>query len=91
MFDDVQRPSHYVGRGGIEPLEFIESNKLSFLEGNIIKYVFRHTSKNGLQDLYKAKFYLERLIDQVTDDNKDDESKWEEGFSEAAIPRFHPS
>jgi hypothetical protein len=46
----------------IEPLEYIEANNLNFDEGNIIKYVSRWRAKNGLDDLRKAKFYIERLI-----------------------------
>lgn len=36
-----------------------------FLLGNVIKYVARHKSKNGLQDLEKAKHYLEKLIEEI--------------------------
>jgi hypothetical protein len=35
---------------------------MSFLEGNVVKYVTRHRMKNGLEDLHKAKWYLDRLI-----------------------------
>ena len=47
----------------IEPLQYIEENKLGFHEGNIIKYVSRWRRKDGLDDLKKAKFYIERLIE----------------------------
>jgi len=57
-------PSYY-SRFKIQPLDFIAANKLDFLTGNIIKYVMRHDAKNGLEDLQKAKVYLERLIQQV--------------------------
>lgn len=61
-FDEsLQAPSHYT-KGSIEPLDFITSNKMSFIEGNIIKYVTRYKYKNGLEDLKKALVYLERLI-----------------------------
>ena len=65
--DPVNTPAHYVGKGGIEPLEFIMSNNLGFAEGNIIKYVFRYDLKNGLEDLYKARVYLDRLIKREVD------------------------
>lgn len=55
----------YYSRFKIQPLDFIAANKLDFLTGNIIKYVMRHDTKNGLEDLEKAKVYLERLIKQV--------------------------
>lgn len=47
----------------IEPLEYIIANKLGFIEGNIIKYVSRYKQKGGVDDLRKAKVYLERLIE----------------------------
>lgn len=46
----------------IQPVEFIYANDIPFLEGNVIKYVMRHRQKNGLQDLEKAKHYIELLI-----------------------------
>jgi hypothetical protein len=46
----------------IQPTEFIHANNIPFIEGNIIKYVIRHKHKNGLQDLVKAKHYIDLLI-----------------------------
>jgi hypothetical protein len=46
----------------IQPTEFIHANNIPFIEGNIIKYVVRHKHKNGLQDLVKAKHYIDLLI-----------------------------
>jgi hypothetical protein len=45
----------------IQPVEFITKNNISFLEGNVIKYVCRHASKNGKQDIEKAIHYLELI------------------------------
>jgi len=61
-FDPISRPRHYVKGGGIEPLDFIASRGLDFIEGNIIKYIVRYQEKGGTVDLEKAKFYLDRLI-----------------------------
>lgn len=47
----------------IQPIEFIMKNSLSFPVGNIIKYVCRFDKKSGLEDLNKAKHYLEILIE----------------------------
>lgn len=47
----------------IQPVEYIHANKLGFCEGNVVKYLTRWREKNGLQDLYKAKHYLELLIE----------------------------
>ena len=46
----------------IQPTEFIHSNGIGFIEGNIIKYLCRHRMKNGKQDLEKAAHYLQMLI-----------------------------
>ena len=47
----------------IQPVEFIHKNNIPFIEGNIIKYILRHKSKNGIEDLKKAKHYIDLLID----------------------------
>lgn len=59
--------SHYKNKG-IQPIEYIMANKLSFCEGNVVKYVSRWRDKNGLDDLLKAKHYLEFLIEEVRND-----------------------
>lgn len=56
-------PSHY-NRFRIEPKDFIYQNGLNWHQGNIIKYVCRYDHKNGLEDLKKAKKYLEFLIEE---------------------------
>lgn len=47
----------------IQPIEFITKNKLGYIEGNIIKYICRHKNKNGIEDLKKAKHYIDLLIE----------------------------
>lgn len=54
--------SHYQNYA-IQPIEFIVKNNIPFLEANVIKYVVRYKDKNGLEDLKKAKHYLEMLIE----------------------------
>ena len=54
---------HYKDRG-IQPIEYILANNLDFCEGNVIKYVSRWRHKNHLEDLLKAKHYLEFLIER---------------------------
>lgn len=46
----------------IQPVQFIEANRLGFLEGNVIKYVTRHAKKGGVTDLRKARHYLDLLL-----------------------------
>lgn len=59
--DMVNHPQHY--QHGIEPIDYIESHNLNFNLGNVIKYVSRAQFKGTeLQDLKKAKWYLEREI-----------------------------
>jgi len=48
----------------IQPIEYITKNGMGYLEGNVIKYVSRHKSKNGLQDIEKAIHYLEFIKEQ---------------------------
>lgn len=47
----------------IQPTEYIQKNNLTFIEGNIIKYVTRHRYKNKKEDLLKALDYLNQLIE----------------------------
>lgn len=54
--------SHYKDQA-IQPWDYIASNGLGYLEGNIVKYVSRWQSKGGLEDLKKARHYLEKLIE----------------------------
>jgi hypothetical protein len=54
-------PSHY-SRYAIEPIDFISLNNIGFEAGNVIKYVTRYDAKNGLEDLQKARRYLDFLI-----------------------------
>lgn len=61
--DMVNHPQHY--QHGIEPIEFIESHNLNFNLGNVIKYVSRSPYKEAeVEDLQKAKWYLEREIEK---------------------------
>ena len=58
--DDKINPEHYTQ--GIECIDYVTSKNMSFLEGNVVKYVTRYKMKNGLEDLEKAQWYLTRLI-----------------------------
>ena len=53
--------SHYSNMP-IEPIAYILANNIGFSEGNIIKYVSRWKVKNGIEDLKKARHYLDILI-----------------------------
>lgn len=56
----VVHPKHY--NEGIEMWDYAYTHKLDFFEGNIVKYVTRWKTKNGIEDLKKAKQYLDKLI-----------------------------
>ena len=47
-----------------QPSEFINKNKLLFAEGNAIKYICRHAHKGEVQDLEKAKHYIDMIIER---------------------------
>ena len=73
ILDNVEHPSHYC-RGGIECIDAIEASLgkdefAGFLRGNIIKYIWRYKDKNGLEDLKKAQWYLNKLIEVVKNGN----------------------
>ena len=55
-------PGHYKDKP-IQPWDFIVSNNLGYLEGNVVKYISRWQQKNGVEDLRKAKHYIEKLIE----------------------------
>jgi hypothetical protein len=69
--DMVTLPHHYA-RFKIEPVRFICENNLNFFQANIVKYVLRHDAKNGLEDLKKARRYLDMFILFI----EGDESWW---------------
>lgn len=64
--DMVNSPAHY-NKAGIETIDVIESvtgdGFETYLQGNILKYICRYKYKNGVEDLEKARWYLNRLIE----------------------------
>ena len=61
--------SHYTAKT-IQPWDYIASNNLGYFEGNIVKYVSRWRDKGGIEDLRKARHYLDKLI-EVENGTKD--------------------
>ena len=59
--DPVNSPKHYT-RGNMEVITAIEGMGLDYHQGNVVKYVSRYRYKNGIEDLRKAKWYIDRLI-----------------------------
>lgn len=64
--DAVNHPAHYT-QGGVECIDAIEAATgdgfAGYLAGNVIKYVYRYRFKGGVEDLRKARWYLDRLIE----------------------------
>ena len=69
--DMVNSPPHY-NQAGIECIDAIEAATGDgyeyYLQGNIMKYLWRYRYKNGVEDLKKAQWYLEKLIEEITDE-----------------------
>lgn len=68
--DNIKSPKHYVSDSGIEVFE-VQEAFIYDLKGmaasywcNVVKYILRFQNKNGVEDLKKAKYYLEKLIDE---------------------------
>jgi len=53
---------HYKAKP-IQPWDFIAANQLGYFEGNIVKYLSRWRDKGGINDLKKARHYLDKLIE----------------------------
>lgn len=75
MTDPVKKPSHYQGRFGLEAVDVIKNfaacpeREEGFYWGNAIKYMLRWHSKNGLEDLKKARQNLDWLIEALEKNN----------------------
>lgn len=67
----VNHPDHYQSKTGIEVIDVIEAftDGLNCVEafdtGNAIKYICRWKNKNGVEDLEKARWYIEHLINYI--------------------------
>lgn len=67
---DLTKQEHYTNNG-IEPIDIMRKNFsydefMGFCKGNVLKYLLRYKDKNGLEDLEKAKIYLNWLIDEYS-------------------------
>lgn len=68
MIDNVNHPAHYT-QGGIECIQALKAsmskeNYVGFLRGSVFKYLWRFADKNGVEDLEKARVYLNWLIEE---------------------------
>lgn len=60
---DVQVGGGHYKDYAIQPIEFCQKNRLNACETSIVKYICRHGNKNGIEDLKKAKHYIDLLIE----------------------------
>jgi hypothetical protein len=63
--EDIEKPTRYNKRGKLECWDVILDQEMNFLEGNILKYLWRYKEKKGVEDLKKARVYLDKLISEV--------------------------
>lgn len=64
--DPINHPAHYKADNGMESIDVIEAFGLGFRLGNVVKYVLRAGKKgNRLEDLKKARWYLDREITRM--------------------------
>lgn len=69
--DVVNHPNHYKLGNGLETIDILEAvtdnlkGPEAVLVGNVLKYICRYSKKNGLEDLKKANWYLNRLINKM--------------------------
>jgi hypothetical protein len=67
--NEVAASDRQVGGGhykdcAIQPIDYILANRIGYMEANVIKYITRHEKKNGLQDLEKARHYIDLIIEK---------------------------
>ena len=61
--NEIQIGGDHYKEKTIQPWDFIAANQLGYFEGNIVKYVSRWQGKGGINDLKKARHYLDKLIE----------------------------
>jgi len=66
MSKDIQIGGSHYKDLEIQPIDYILGNQLGYCEANVVKYVSRWQSKGGIDDLRKAKHYIDFLIDHET-------------------------
>lgn len=69
MYDNVNSPKHYVGKDGMEVIDVIDAFDLDLYQGSIVQYIIRYKHKNGIEDVRKAYWYIERLLSRLEKQN----------------------
>lgn len=60
---DIQEGGNHYKKYKIQPIEFVVANNIPVLEANVQKYILRHFDKNKMEDLRKARHYLELMAE----------------------------
>ena len=72
---NVQVGGEHYKQMKIQPVEYIHANNLSFLEGNVVKYITRHKTKNKAQDIRKIIHYCTLILQLEYNETYEQESK----------------
>lgn len=67
--EEISKPKRYNKRGKLECWDVIIDQEMNFLEGSILKYIWRYKEKNGIHDLEKAKVYIDKIIEGLKNEN----------------------
>ena len=80
---DIQQGGTHYKTMKIQPVEYILANNLGFIEGCVVKYVSRWKNKNGVEDLKKAKHFLDLLIEDTEKQNDIRRARQPDGCGDA--------
>jgi len=60
---DAQAGGNHYKNLAIQPVQYIQANGLDYLQGNVVKYITRHKTKNGAEDIKKAIHYCQLILE----------------------------
>lgn len=61
--NEIQIAGNHYKDKGIQPWDYVIANNMGYLEGTIVKYITRYKDKGGIEDLKKARHFLDKLIE----------------------------
>lgn len=68
---DMQAGGSHYKNLAIQPVEYIQANGLDYFQGNIVKYITRHKTKNGAEDIKKAIHYCQLILELEYEETQD--------------------
>lgn len=87
--DKINHPAHYT-YGPIEVIDIIEGFNLGYHLGNVVKYILRAPRKGGVEDLKKARWYLDREITRAEQRLAEQNLSAAAAFREVIAPQLRP-